>query len=34
VQIDLEAEPADQSEQGKKWQEMLEKMSPEDFGNT
>ncbi len=34
VQIDLEAEPADQSEQGKKWQEILEKMNPEDFGNT
>ena len=34
TQIDLEAEPEDKSEQGKKWQEILEKMNPKDFGNT
>lgn len=33
-QIDLTAEAGDKSEQGKKWQEILEKMDPEDFGNT
>jgi bifunctional DNase/RNase len=31
-QIDLKAEPEDKSEQGKKWQEILEKLNPEDFG--
>ena len=31
-QIDLTAEPEDKSEQGKKWQEILEKLNPEDFG--
>jgi len=31
-QIDLKAEPEDKSEQGKKWQEILENLSPEDFG--
>ena len=31
-QIDLESEPEDTSEQGKKWQEILEKLNPEDFG--
>ena len=31
-QIDLTAEPEDKSEQGKKWQEILENLSPEDFG--
>ena len=31
-QIDLTAEPEDRSEQGKKWQEILEKLNPEDFG--
>lgn len=31
-QIDLKAEPEDRSEQGKKWQEILENLSPEDFG--
>jgi bifunctional DNase/RNase len=31
-QIDLKAEPEDKSEQGKKWQEILEKLSPDDFG--
>lgn len=30
--IDLKAEPEDKSEQGKKWQEILERLSPEDFG--
>ena len=32
TQIDLKAEPEDKSEQGKKWQEILEKLSPDDFG--
>ena len=31
-QIDLTAEADDKSEQGKKWQEILEKLNPEDFG--
>ena len=31
-QIDLTSEPDDTSEQGKKWQEILEKLNPEDFG--
>ncbi len=31
-QIDLQAEAEDKSEQGKKWQEILEKLNPEDFG--
>lgn len=31
-QIDLKAEPEDKSEQGKKWQEILESLHPEDFG--
>lgn len=31
-QIDLSAEPEDKTEQGKKWQEILEKLNPEDFG--
>jgi bifunctional DNase/RNase len=31
-QIDLKAEAEDKSEQGKKWQEILEKLNPEDFG--
>jgi uncharacterized protein len=31
-QIDLKAEPGDKSEQGKKWQEILENLNPEDFG--
>ena len=30
--IDLQAEPEDKSEQGKKWQEILEKLNPDDFG--
>ncbi|MFH1125296.1 MAG: bifunctional nuclease family protein [Pseudomonadota bacterium] len=32
AQIDLKAEPEDKSEQGKKWQEILEKLNAEDFG--
>ena len=32
TQIDLTADPEDKSEQGKKWQEILEKLNPEDFG--
>ena len=31
-QIDLKPEPEDKTEQGKKWQEILEKLHPEDFG--
>ncbi|MFC1883679.1 bifunctional nuclease family protein [Thermodesulfobacteriota bacterium] len=31
-QIDLKAEPRDKSEKGKKWQEILEGLNPEDFG--
>jgi len=31
-QIDLKAEPEDKSEEGKKWQDVLEKLNPEDFG--
>ena len=31
-QIDLQAEAEDKSEQGKKWQEILENLNPEDFG--
>jgi len=31
-QIDLKAEADDKSEEGKKWQEILEKLSPDDFG--
>ena len=31
-EIDLKAEPEDKSEKGKKWQEILENLSPEDFG--
>jgi bifunctional DNase/RNase len=31
-QIDLKAEPEDKSEKGKKWQEILEGLNPEDFG--
>ena len=31
-QIDLKAEPEDKSEQGKKWQDILEKLNPDDFG--
>ena len=31
-EIDLKAEPQDKSEKGKKWQEILESLNPEDFG--
>ena len=31
-QIDLKAEAEDKSEEGKKWQDILEKLNPEDFG--
>ena len=34
IQMDLRVEPEDKSEQGKKWQEILENLNPEDFGNT
>jgi len=30
--IDLKAEPQDKSEKGKKWQEILESLNPDDFG--
>src|SRR4030065_211879 len=30
--IDVKAEPGDKSEEGKKWQEILESLNPEDFG--
>ncbi|MEW6664308.1 MAG: bifunctional nuclease family protein [Thermodesulfobacteriota bacterium] len=32
AQIDLKAEAEDKTEQGKKWQDILEKLRPEDFG--
>ncbi len=31
-QIDLKAEAEDKSEEGKKWQEILENLTPDDFG--
>lgn len=31
-QIDLKADPEDKTEQGKKWQDILERLNPEDFG--
>ena len=31
-QIDLKAEPEDKSKEGKRWQDILEKLNPEDFG--
>ncbi len=31
-QIDFKAEPEDKSPKGKKWQEILERLNPEDFG--
>ena len=34
IQIELQGEPDDTSDQGKRWQEILEKMDPDDFGNT
>ena len=33
-QADLKAEPEDKSDQGENWLEILEKLNPEDFGNT
>ena len=32
TEIDLTSEPQDKSEKGKKWQEILESLNPEDFG--
>ena len=32
--IDVQSEPEDTSDEGKKWQEILEKMDPDDFGNS
>ena len=34
TQIDFRGEPQDKSEEGKKWQEILQNMDPEDFGNS
>jgi len=31
-QIDLQADPDDKTEEGKKWQDILENLNPEDFG--
>jgi bifunctional DNase/RNase len=31
-QVEIKAEPEDTTEQGKRWQEILEKLNPEDFG--
>ena len=31
-EIDLQAEPDDKTEEGKKWQDILENLNPEDFG--
>jgi bifunctional DNase/RNase len=31
-QVDLQAEAEDKTEQGKKWQDILESLNPEDFG--
>ena len=32
TQIDLKAEAQDKTEKGKKWQEILEGLDPDDFG--
>jgi hypothetical protein len=32
--IDIQSDPEDTSDEGKKWQKILEKMDPEDFGNS
>ena len=32
TQIDLKAEAQDKTEKGKKWQEILESLDPDDFG--
>jgi len=32
TQVDLKGEPQDRTEKGKKWQDILEKLKPEDFG--
>jgi len=34
IEASKESVAADKSEQGKSWQEILEKLNPEDFGNT
>lgn len=34
MQFDLRGEPEDISNQGKRWQKILDKMEPDDFGNT
>ncbi len=34
MRIDLQGEPEDTSEEGKRWLEILEKINPDDFGNT
>lgn len=32
IEASVQSEPADKSEKGKKWQDVLEKLKPEDFG--
>jgi bifunctional DNase/RNase len=32
IEASAQSEPADKSEKGKKWQDVLEKLKPEDFG--
>jgi hypothetical protein len=32
--MELQVEAEDKSEQGKKWQKVLENLDPEDFGNS
>lgn len=32
TQVDMKADPEDKSEQGKRWQDILERLNPEDFG--
>ena len=34
MRIDLQGEPEDTSDEGKRWLEILEKINPDDFGNT
>ena len=34
MRIDLQGEPEDTSDEGKRWLEILEKIKPDDFGNT
>jgi bifunctional DNase/RNase len=34
MRIDLQGEPEDTTDEGKRWLEILEKINPDDFGNT